>query len=103
MVTHDDGESVDIDVIVNFNPTANIVSTNTVKGGDSKSDSKSDSDADSKSKSKAKATADEGDFSPGPNGNPGGGNESASEPKGIIGKLLTKKKATDKAKDTEAK
>ena len=106
MVTHDDGESVDIDVIVNFNPTANIVSTNTLKGGNAESESEvgdveSESESEANSKSKSKSTSDEGDFSPGPNGPPGQGTAKSESVIDKAKKLLpgnkkNKKKDSDK-------
>lgn len=106
---NDDEDGIDIDVVVNFNPSANIVgATNTLKGGDvnSESSAKNESEVEveqeadievkSKSKSKSKSTSEGGGgfVPPGQQDDPpGGGSQKAPKAsKSFIAKLLPGKK-----------
>lgn len=110
-VTNSDEEGIDIDVIVNFNPTANIVGSSATGGnassgseseieiGDIEVESKSESDSKSKSKSTAEGG---GGFDPGPNGGPPGqenGEKSEGALVKAVKKVLPKRKKKDDADD----
>ena len=121
MGNKDNEDGTDIDIIVNFNPTANIVGSsatvqgiNTSSGAGSESeievgDVEVESESESGSKSKAKAEGG-GEFSPGPNGPPGQGNgdngddngdDESSKSESVIekAKKLLPGKKTSKKKD----
>lgn len=99
----DDGDGVDVDIIVNFNPTANIVgSSNTVKGSntsESESEIESEVEIESESTSKSKSASEGGDefVPPGQqNGPPGGG---SGDVQSLAEKLSSAKKKVKKSKD----